>query len=178
MPTAAKASVIEEMTEKLDRAKSAVLLRTEGLTVAEITEFRRRLSANNVEVHVIKNTLLRIASERAGYKDLTSLLTGQTTIALGFDDEVAAAKTITDYLRTARTGKPMAVKAGILERAPISAEQVSDLAKIPPRDQLRATVVGSIQAPLSHTYSIISAPLRELVYVLDARIRQLGGEAA
>lgn len=178
MPTDAKAVVIDEMTEKLKRARSAVLLQTQGLTVAEITELRRRLSSNNIELHVVKNTLLRIASERAEYADLSAVLNGQTTIAISYDDEVAPAKTITDYLRTARTGKPVVLKAGILERSPISADQVDALAKTPPREQLHAQLVGAIHGPLNQTYGVISAPLRDLINVLEARIRELGGESA
>jgi large subunit ribosomal protein L10 len=173
MPTEAKAAVIDEMTEKLKRARSAVLLQTEGLTVAEISELRRRLSAQKIELHVIKNTLLRIASERADYKDLSNILQGQTTIALSYDDEVAPAKTISDYLRQVKTVKPVTVKAGILERGPIPAAQVEELAKVPPRDQLRGQVVGTIMGPLNQTYGVISAPLRDLINVLEARIRQL-----
>jgi large subunit ribosomal protein L10 len=178
MPTEAKAAVIDDMTEKLKRVRSAVLLQTEGLTVAEIGELRRRLAAANVELHVIKNTLLRIASERAEFKDISSLLSGQTTIAMSYDDEVAPAKTITDYLRTVRTGKPVVVKAGILERGPIPADQVEALAKVPPRDQLRAQVVGTFMGPLNQTYGVISAPLRDLINVLEARVRQMGGAEA
>jgi large subunit ribosomal protein L10 len=178
MPTAAKAQTIEEMAEKLKRARGAVLLKTEGLTVAEMTDLRRKLTANKIDLQVIKNTLLRIAAERAEYQDLSSLLSGQTAIALGYEDELTAAKTIADYLRTARTGKPVTIKAGILERAPISTKQVEDLAKIPPRDQLHAQVVGTIHGPLNQTYTLLTAPLRDLINVLEARIRQLGGEPA
>lgn len=178
MPTEAKAAVIDEMTEKLKRVRSAVLLQTEGLTVAEIAELRRRLAAANIELHVVKNTLLRIAAERAEYKDLSSVLNGQTTIAMSYEDEVAPAKTITDYLRTARTGKPIVVKAGILERGPIGPDQVDALAKVPPRDQLRGQVVGTIMGPLNQAYGLLSAPLRDLINVLEARIRQLGGAEA
>jgi large subunit ribosomal protein L10 len=178
MPTEAKAAQIEELTAKLQRSRAAVLLQTEGLTVAEISELRRRLSAAKVELHVVKNTLLRIASERAQFQDLSKVLNGQTTIAISYDDEIAAAKTISDYLRTVRTAKPITVKAGILEKAPISAQQVEALAKVPPRDQLRAEVVGAIHGPLNQTYSVLTAPLRDLINVLEARIRQLGGETA
>jgi len=178
MPTQAKAALIEALTEKLQRTRSAVLLRTEGLTVAEIGDLRRRLSAAGVELHVVKNTLLRIASERAQYKDLSSILNGQTAIAISYDDEIAPAKTVSDYLRQVRTAKPVTIKAGILERGPIPADQVEALAKVPPREQLRAQVVGTIQGPLSQTYGVISAPLRDLINVLEARIRQLGGAEA
>lgn len=178
MPTEAKAAVIEQMTERLGRMRAAVLLQTQGLTVAEMAELRRRLSAAGIELHVVKNTLLRIASEQAHLDNLEPLLHGQTAIALGYDDEVVAAKTISDYMRTVRAAHPITVKAGVLGRAPISAAEVDVLAKTPGRDQLRANVVGAIQGPLSQAYGVLSAPLRELVNVLEARIRQLGGEAA
>ncbi len=178
MPTAAKAAIIQEMTEKLNQARSAVLIKTEGLTVAETQDLRRKLRAQGIELHVIKNTLLRIASEAAEYQDLSSVLAGQTAIALGFSDEVAAAKAISEYMRTARTAKPVVVKAGILEKAPITAKQVEDLAKIPPRDQLRGQVVGTIMGPLNQTYGVLSAPLRDFINTLEARIRQLGGGEA
>jgi large subunit ribosomal protein L10 len=178
MPTQAKAQEIDELTAKLQRMVAGVLLRTEGLTVAELTDLRRRLGAQQVELRVVKNTLLRLAAERAQYQDLSALLTGQTTIAMSYEDEVAPAKVIYDYLRTARTGKPAAVKAGILERAPITPQQVEALARTPPREQVRAQVVGTIQGPLSQLYGIVSAPLRELIYVLEGRISQLGGTDA
>lgn len=178
MPTAAKATVIQEMTDKLNRARSAVLIKTEGLTVAETQDLRRKLRAKGIELYVVKNTLLRIASQAAEYKDISSVLSGQTAIALGFDDEVGAAKAISEYLRTAKTAKPVEVKAGILEKAPITARQVEDLAKTPPRDELRGQVVGVLMGPLNQTYGVLSAPLRDIVNVLEARIRQLGGAEA
>jgi large subunit ribosomal protein L10 len=178
MPTPAKAAVIDEMTEKLKQSRAAVLLQTEGLTVAEMQELRRRLRAAGVELYIVKNTLLRIASERASYSDLSGILKGPTSIALSSEDEIAPAKIIAEYMRQVRTGKPIVIKAGILESAPISAAQVDALSKVPPREQLRAEVVGAIAGPLSQTYGVISAPLRDLINVLEARIRQLGGAAA
>ena len=178
MPTAEKARLIEDMTERLGRASAAVLLQTEGLTVAETQDLRRKLRAQGIELYVIKNTLLRKASEAANYQDISALLNGQTAIALGFGEEVAPAKAITDYLKTAKTAKPVKVKAGILERGPITAKQVEDLAKVPSRDQLRGQVVGTIMGPLNQTYGVLSAPLRDLINVLEARIRQLGEDAA
>ncbi len=178
MPTQAKAAVIDEMTEKLKASRAAVLLQTEGLTVAEMQELRKRLRAAKVELYVVKNTLLRIASERAAYQDISSILTGPTSIALSTEDELAPAKTISEYMRQVKTSKPVVVKAGILENSPISAAEVDALSKVPPRDQVRAEVVGSIQGPLSQTYSVINAPLRDLINVLEARIRELGDAAA
>ncbi|MGH2516600.1 MAG: 50S ribosomal protein L10 [Ktedonobacterales bacterium] len=178
MPTDAKAALIEGLTEKLKRTRSAVLLQTEGLTVAEISEMRRRLNNSGVELHVVKNTLLRIASERAEFQDLSALLTGQTTLALSYDDDVAPAKAVTEFLRAVKTAKPVTIKAGILERGPISPAQVDVLSKVPSRDQLRGQVVGTVMGPLNQTYGVLNAPLRDLINVLEARIRQMGEPAA
>lgn len=178
MPTDEKASVIEQLTERLSRMRAAVLLQTQGLTVAEMGELRRKLRANGIDVQVAKNTLLRIASERAQLQNLEPVLHGQTTIALGYGEEVAVAKAIADFMRTTRLAHPITIKAGILERAPISAEQVDALAKTPPRAQLQAEVVGALHGPLSQTFGVINAPLRDLINTLEARIRQLGGEEA
>jgi large subunit ribosomal protein L10 len=81
-------------------------------------------------------------------------------------------------MRQVRTGKPIVVKAGILENSPISAAEVDALAKVPPREQVHAEVVGAIAGPLNQTYGVLTAPLRDLINVLEARIRQMGGEAA
>ena len=178
MPTEAKAAIIEDLTERLRRMRAAVLLQTQGLTVAELADLRRKLSQSGIDLHVAKNTLLRIASERAELGNLEPVLHGQTTIALGYADELAVAKAIADYTRTTRMAHPITVKAGILDRKPISASDVDALAKTPPRAQVRAEVVGALQGPLSQTYGVISAPLRDLVNVLEARIRQLGGAEA
>jgi large subunit ribosomal protein L10 len=70
------------------------------------------------------------------------------------------------------------VKAGILERAPITPQQVEALAKTPPREQLHAQVVGAVMGPLNFAYGILTAPLRDLIYVLEARIQQMGGAEA
>jgi large subunit ribosomal protein L10 len=178
MPTEAKAGIIAYLTERLRRMRSAVLLQTQGLTVAEMADLRTKMRANGIDVQVAKNTLLRIASEQAQLDNLEPILHGQTTIAVGYGDEVSVAKAVADYVRTVRTAHPITVKAGILGRTPISAQQVDALAKTPPRAQLHAEVVGALEGPLSQTYGVVSAPLRELVNVLEARIRQLGGEAA
>jgi large subunit ribosomal protein L10 len=178
MPTEAKAAVIDDLTERLRRMHAAVLLQTQGLTVAEMTEFRRKLSAAGIDVQVAKNTLLRIASEQAKVGNLEPMLHGQTTIAIGYGDEVVVAKIISDYITATRLAHPITIKAGILGRTPIPPAEVTALAKTPPRDQLRAEVVGAIQGPLSHTYGILTAPLRDLINTLEGRIHQLGGEPA
>ena len=175
MPTQAKAEWIDELTDKLQRSKGGVLMQTQGMKVSEITDFRRKLGASRAELQVVKNTLLRIAAERANVQGLEPILAGQTTLALGYDDEITIAKLVSDY---ARTQKIIVIKGGLLENRLISPAQVDALAKTPPRPQIQAQLVGSLQGPVASLVNLFNGIARDLVYVLQARADQMGGAAA
>ncbi len=174
MPTQAKAEKIDELTDKLGRATIAILVQTQGLKVKDMTDLRNKMRAAKLEFQVAKNTLLRIATERNHMSELdTSIFNGQTTVALSYEDEVAAAKAVTDYIRTS---KFVVLKSGILGGHALTAEQVENLAKIPGgKNYAKAQVVGVVQGPLATTYSLLTAPLRDLCYVLQAHAEQVGG---
>ena len=175
MPTQAKAEKIDELTDKLGRAVVTILVQTQGLKVKDMNELRNKMRAAKVEFQIAKNTLLRIASERNNMEHLDkSIFNGQTAIAFGYDDEVAAAKTVTDYVRTS---KIVVLKSGILGGRVLTADQVENLAKVPGgKNNAKAQVVGVIQGPLSTTYSLLTAPMRDFCYVIQARAEQLKGE--
>jgi large subunit ribosomal protein L10 len=176
MPTQAKSEKIDELTDKLGRATVAILVQTQGLKVKDMTELRNKMRAAHLEFQVAKNTLLRIATERNNMTDLDkSIFNGQTAIALSYDDEIAAAKAVTDYTHTS---KIVLLKSGILGGRTLTADQIEDLAKMRGgKNHAKAQVVGVIQAPLATTYSLLTAPLRDLCYVLQAHAEQLSGEA-
>ena len=174
MPTQAKAEKIDELTDKLGRATVAILVQTQGLKVKDMTDLRNKMRAAKLEFQVAKNTLLRIATERNNMSALDkSIFNGQTAVAFGYDDEVAAAKAVSDYIRTS---KIVVLKSGILGGHALTAEQVENLAKIPGgKNYAKAQVVGVVQGPLATTYSLLTAPLRDLCYVLQAHAEQIGG---
>jgi len=176
MPTQAKAEKIEELTEKLRRAAITILVQTQGLTVKDMTDLRNRMRAAKIEFQVAKNTFLRIATERNNMTEVDKgIFNGQTAVALGYEDEVATAKAVSDYIRTSRIA---VLKSGILGGRTLTANQVEDLARIPGgKNYAKAQVVGTVQGPMSTTYSLLSAPLRDLCYVLQAHADQLGGGA-
>ena len=176
MPTQAKSEKIDELTEKLGRSTIAILVQTQGLKVKDMTELRNKMRAAKLEFQIAKNTLLRIATERNNMTELDkSIFNGQTAIALSYDDEVAAAKTVTDYTHMS---KIVVLKSGILGGRKLTADQVEDLAKIlGGKNYAKAQVVGVIQGPLATTYGLLTAPLRDLCYVLQAHAEQLNGEA-
>jgi large subunit ribosomal protein L10 len=174
MPTQAKAEKIEELADKLKRASIVVLVQTQGLSVKDMNELRSKMRAANLELHVTKNTLLRIASERNEMTELDKkIFNGQTTVAFGYDDEVVAAKAVNDYIQTSRVA---VLKSAILGGRALDAKEVEDIAKIPGgKKQTKAQVVGTIQGPLNTTFSVLTAPLRDLCYVLQARAEQING---
>ncbi len=177
VPTQQKAEKIDKLTDKLGRAAVAILVQTQGLNVKDMTELRNKMRAAKLEFLVAKNTLLRIATERNNMTELDkSIFNGQTAVALGYDDEVAAAKVVTDYVQGS---KIVVLKSGFLGGRTLSANQVESLAKMPGgKNHAKAQVVGVIQGPLATTYSLLTAPLRDLCYVLQARAEQMNGEAA
>lgn len=176
MPTQAKAEKIDELTEKLSRASVTILVQTQGLKVKDMNELRGKMRAAKLEFQVAKNTLLRIATERNNMSELDkNIFNGQTAVAISYDDEVSAAKIVSDYVRTS---KVVVLKSAILGGRALTAEQVDSLGKLPGgKLQAKAEVVGTAQGPLASAYGLFTAPLRDLCYVLQARAEQLNGGA-
>ncbi len=176
MPTQAKAEKIDDLTGKLGRAVVAILVQTQGLKVKDMNELRSKMRAARIELQIAKNTLLRIATERNQMDDLDkSIFNGQTAVAFGYEDEIATARAVIDYIRTSKIA---VLKSGILGGRALTADQVENLAKMSGgKDYAKAQAVGVIQGPLATTYSLLTAPMRDFCYVIQARAEQLKGEA-
>jgi large subunit ribosomal protein L10 len=173
MPTQAKTEKIEELKQKLDRATVTILVQTQGLKVKDMNDLRGKMRAAKVDIQVVKNTLLRIASERNNMTLDRKLFDGQTTAVFGYDDEPAAAKAVADYVRTS---KVVTIKSGIIGGRALSSNEVENLAQLTGgKTQAKANFVGAIQGPLANTYNTLAAPLRDFCYVLQARADQLNG---
>ncbi len=171
MPTPAKLEKIDELTEKLARATITILVQTQGLTVKDMNELRSKMRDAKIEFQITKNTLLRIASERNEMQNVDKkIFNGQTAVAFGYDDEVAATKAVTDYINTSRV---VVLKSAILGGRSLNAQQVENISKIKGgKTQSKAEVVGTFQGPLAGAYGLFTAPLRDLCYVLQARAEQ------
>jgi large subunit ribosomal protein L10 len=166
-----KERAVAELAERLRSSDTLIVADYRGLTMSEIDGVRTELLRHGARFSVVKNTLTRRAAEEAGVPELVELLDGPTAIAfVGDGDMVAVAKSLND---TARQTKILALRGGILQGQPLSAEQVRDLAALPPVDILQGQVLGAVIGPLNAIVGLFTAPLRDLVGVLDARIRQL-----
>jgi large subunit ribosomal protein L10 len=169
-----KEQVVAELAERLRGSDTLILADYRGLSMSEIDGVRTELLRHGARFSVVKNTLTKRAAEEAGVPELVELLDGPVAIAfVGEGDMVAVAKTLND---TARRTRILAVKGGILQGRPMTAEQVRDLATLPPTDVLQGQVLAAVVGPLNAIVGLFAAPLRDLVGVIDARIRQLQEE--
>ena len=167
-----KERVVAELTERLRTSETLIVADYRGLTNSEIDGLRSKLLEHGARFAVVKNTLTRRAAETAGADALLALLEGPSAIAFveSGGDPVAVAKALAD---TATSTKVLAIRGGILEGKSLTAAEVESLAKLPPADVIRAQLVGAIIAPLTTVVALLTAPLRDLVGLIDARIEQL-----
>jgi large subunit ribosomal protein L10 len=166
-----KERVVAELAERLRVSDTLIVADYRGLTMSEIDGVRSELLRHGARFSVVKNTLTKRAAEQAGVPSIVELLEGPTAIAFVLEgDMVAVAKTLND---TARQTKVLSLKGGLLQGQPVSAEEVQKLAALPPADVLQSQVLGAVIGPLNAIVGLFTAPLRDLLGVLDARITQL-----
>jgi large subunit ribosomal protein L10 len=167
-----KERIVGELADRLKNTDTLLVADYRGLTMPEIDELRTKLLESGARFSVVKNTLTRLAAEQAGVKQLLELIDGPTAIAyIGTDgDPVAAAKILND---TARAHDVLVIRGGVLEGEAVSDAEIKRLATLPPTDVLRAQLAGAVAGPLTTIVGLFTAPLRDLVNVIDARIEQL-----
>src|SRR3990170_8870787 len=166
-----KERVVAELLERLRAAETLLVADYRGLTHAELDGVRTELLKHGARFVVVKNTLTKRAAEAAGIDALYEFLKGPTAIAFVTDgDPMAVAKTLSD---TARQTRRLLLKGGLLQGRVISGDDVRDLATLPPSDVLRGQLLGAIVGPMAAIVGIFTAPLRDFVGVVDARIGQL-----
>jgi ribosomal protein L7/L12 len=171
MPTKKKVETVRELSELLGKSSIAVLTDYRGLSVTEISALRRRFKDAGAQYHVVKNTLVQRAAEGSGFAEMTPMLTGPTAIAFGFDDPVATAKVIQDYLRTTRT--ILTVKGAVLEGRAVRPNQLAEIAALPPKIELLATVLGSIQGPAAALIGALQGAMVQLLLTVQGLAKQL-----
>ena len=155
-----KQAVVAALTEKLQGAVAGVIVDYSGITVAEDTEMRRKLREANVDYSVVKNTLLRFATNNVGLSELDSLLNGTTSLAISADDPVAPAKIIKEYAD--KLNGRFEIKGGFMDGKVISLDEVNALASIPALPVLQAQVLGTMLAPITSFAVVIKAIAEKL----------------
>ncbi|SHF24433.1 50S ribosomal protein L10 [Alkalibacter saccharofermentans] len=159
-----KAEVVKEIVEKFQSAQSVVLVDYRGLNVEELDEFRSIARKESVDYKVYKNTMMRFAAKETGNEGLMEHLTGPTAVAFSNEDPVAAAKIVMEF---SKKHKAMEVKGGLVGGKIISAEEIKDLADLPPKEVLVAKVLGGLNAPIAGFVGVLQANISGLARVLN-----------
>jgi large subunit ribosomal protein L10 len=161
-----KEVVVSEIAEKVSRAKSVFFADFTGLTVAEANELRRELQKSNADYCVVKNTLVRKALENAsGFDKVMGSLRGPTAIAFGYDDPISPAKIIRKFIE--KHEKPR-VKVCVVENLVYDGSRLAELSKLPSRQELVVSILGSLQAPIVGVINVVQAVTRDLINVIGA----------
>src|SRR5918995_3724480 len=172
MQRSEKEKVVADLVERLRSTQTLIVADYRGLSVTDINKLRGELLEHGARFTVVKNTLTRRAAEEAGAEALLALLDGPTAIAFleSEGDPVAVAKALSTAARETRV---LEIRGGILDGQQIGEDEVKSLATLPTADVLRAQLVSAVSGPLMSVVGLFTAPLRDLVNVLDARIKQL-----
>ena len=174
MPTQAKVDRVSELREKLENCSIVISTGYSGIGVNQMVNLRRRMREGGVEFIVIKNNLLNLAADGADLPQLKEVVTGQTAIALGYEDAAVVAKAVAD---AARADGTLAIHGAVVGSGPaMPPEEVNRLATLPPQPVLVAQLLGNMQGPIYGLATVLNGTIAGLAYALQARIDQLQPE--
>jgi len=173
MDRATKDVQIGEIRARFDKMTAAVFLDFKGMTVEHVTTLRAEFRKAGVEYKVVKNTLVKHALKDAPFKQkLDDVLVGMTGIAWSYEDPAAAAKVVKAFKKSP-AGEKLQIKAGLIEGSVLDAKGVEDqLATMPGKNELRAMLLATLQAPLQQFVALLAAPAQNFVYLLAAKERK------
>jgi large subunit ribosomal protein L10 len=171
-----KEELVADYTDLLRESKGVILTEYRGLTNQQITKLRRAIRDANGAYHVTKVTLLRRALEETGYPIPEDLL-GGAPIGVGFalDEMSTLAKALKTY---AKDTELFSVRGGIMGEQVMTSKQVEAIADLPSIDELRAQILGLIDAPASNLVGVLQAGTAQLVNVIHALVEERGGATA
>ncbi len=162
---AQKEQLVNELSEKLQKAQSIVVFDYRGLTVSEVTELRAQMRKAGNEYVIVKNSMVERACDKIGIDaSVKEMLKGPSAFAIGYEDAVSPAKILKD---TVKKLKKCEIKGGIVNGKVSDAAAIDALAELPPKEVLIARMLGSMMSPISG-----------LAIVLDQIAKKNGGETA
>jgi large subunit ribosomal protein L10 len=171
---AAKAGMISALGEVFKTTNVVVVAHYSGLTVAQMQTLRKQMKQAGATVKVAKNRLAKIALEGSDVASIAPLLQGPTLIAFS-SDPVAAPKVAVDF---AKTNERFVIIGGAMGKTALDPNAVKALAALPSLDELRARIVGLIQAPATKIAQLVTAPAAKVARVVQAYASKEGEAAA
>jgi large subunit ribosomal protein L10 len=164
-----KQNLTKEYLARLNASPFFIVLEYKGLNVSQISELRKRLARAGAEVHVVKNSLFRLAAKEAGLPDLNGSLGGQLAVVTGKKDISAAAKAVKTYGAELNRLK---VFFAYFNNQRLEQPEIMILADLPPMEVLRAQLLGAFKAVPAKLVRLMNTPATQLARVLQARLEK------
>ena len=164
---AEKQFISGEYVTRLNSSPFFIVVDYTGLKVGPMTELRKRLHKTGAEIHVVKNTIFRIAAKEAGVADLGASLAGQIAVVTGQKDVSAAAKVLKTFCSEFEKPK---TRFGFLNNQRLEAAAINELAELPPLEVLRAKLLGLLNTPATGLVALLNTPATQLARVLQAKV--------
>ena len=168
-----KELIVSNFSKKIEGYKAVVLTHYRGLNVEQINQLRKRLREEKVDYHVIKNTLMRLASKGTDLEKLNNYFEGPTAIAISYGDPILLAKVLSEFIKTQPS---LEIKVGLIEGRVSPPEEVKALAAMPSREVLLAQILGGIQMLGGQVVGAILSILQQMLGVIQSRADQLESE--
>ncbi len=168
-----KEEMIKDLSEKFARVKTAVVAEFSKVDVETVTKLRAKLREGKVEYKVLKNTLAKRAAKGTSVEAIAADFVGPIALAISYDDVVAPAKILSDFIKDMETIK---VKSAVVEGKRIDANGVKALAKMPGLPELRAQILGMLNQPAGKLVRTIAAPGSQLARVMQAHADKSQGQ--
>ena len=165
-----KEQVIGELHEKMAKAKAAIVAEPKGLTVAVVTDLRKKLRDSKIDYRVVKNTLAARAAKGTTLEPIAEKFVGPTAIVMSYDDVVTPAKLLAEFMKDREN---FTIRSAVVEGKVIDAKGVQALAKMPGLQELRAQIAAMIAQPATKLARIVGTPGQQLARVVAARRDQL-----
>jgi large subunit ribosomal protein L10 len=161
-----KKAVLQDLSDRFAKSKSMVFIGFQGLTVKDNLILRRKFRAEGIDYTVAKKTLIKKGLESAKVEGTDNFSPeGPIAVAVGYEDEVAPARIAKEF---GKTNDKVKILGGVMNFEVIDAESMKQIASLPGKDQLRAQLVYTINAPVSGFVNVLAGNVRSLMNVLNA----------
>ena len=162
---------MSDLGERVKGFQAVVLTNYRGLNVEQINHLRQRLREEKISYHVVKNTLMKLASRGTDLEKLDNYFEGPTAMAISYGDPVLLAKILSEFTKTQPS---LEIKVGLIQGKVASPEELKSLATMPSREVLFGQILGGIQGTASQLGGVIYNAVQQALGIIQARVDQLG----
>ena len=165
-----KEEIVSDLHKKIEQLKAIVLTNYRGLNVEQINLLRQRLRDEKISYHVVKNTLMKLASKGTDLEKLNEYFEGPTAIAISYGNPIVLSKILLDFVKTQPS---LEIKVGLIEGKVTPLEELKALASMPSREVLFAQILGGIQIPGGQLGGVLINAVQQVLGLIQARVDQL-----